>query len=98
MGWGGVGTLFPLDGFGKGDIGLAGWEAQKKSSLQRHMHRCIAAPLCGRGPGLADGEKPNCVGIVHQMALSGWRGSRGVQAQRGIQGTPFAGLGSASQK
>lgn len=56
---GGVGGLFPLDGFGSEDPGLAGCEAQKKYLLQRRVHRCSAAPLCGRGPGSADGEKPN---------------------------------------
>lgn len=50
MGWGGVGALFPLAGFGSRDIGLAGCEAQKKYPLQLVTHRCNAAPLCGRGP------------------------------------------------
>lgn len=90
-GWAGVGwgALFPLDGFGSGDIGLAGCEAQKKSSLQCRKHRCNAAPLCGRGPGLADGEKPNWRKIVHQMALSGWWGSCAAQAQGRSKGPPL---------
>lgn len=51
-------VLFPLDAFGSGDAGLAGWLAGCEAQKPR-VHRCDAEPLCGRGPGSADGEKPN---------------------------------------
>jgi hypothetical protein len=53
----------PLDGFGRGDIGQAGCDAQKRYPLQRRMHRCNAAPLCGWGPARQMARSPNADGL-----------------------------------
>ena len=99
-GMGRGGALFPLGEFGSGTLG---WLAvrHKETSL-RATRTDVTLHSSAGGAGSADGERPNWWGIVHQMALSGWGGSRLAprlkEGFRRLHPYPLAAVDSPSEK